>query len=159
MTTQSNNTIEVKVLGRPVNENSARQLRLKEIQAKREAGLIKRGRPVVEGSKHAAKQAIRQEKLANGVELRRGRPATEGSKNAIKQAIRQEKLANGVELRRGRPVNTESARYKRLQDLEMRRANGTLKLGRPKATPVVIEVQLPETKTKVKSTKKEKQLA
>ncbi len=165
MTTQANNTIEVKVLGRPVNENSARQIRLREIAEKREQGLIKRGRPAVEGSKHSAKKAERQEKLAKGIELRRGRPTVEGSKNAAKKWAREYKLAKGIELRRGRPVNTESARYKRLQDLEQRRANGTLKLGRPKAkleaTPVVIEVQLPEvkTETKAKAKAKAKQLA
>jgi len=37
--------IEVKKLGRPVNENSERQKRLKELESKRELGLVKRGRP------------------------------------------------------------------------------------------------------------------
>ena len=32
-------------LGRPVNENSVRQLRIKELESKRELGLVKRGRP------------------------------------------------------------------------------------------------------------------
>ena len=32
-------------LGRPVNENSVRQLRIKELNEKRELGLVKRGRP------------------------------------------------------------------------------------------------------------------
>jgi hypothetical protein len=31
--------------GRPVNENSVRQLRIKELEMKRELGLVKRGRP------------------------------------------------------------------------------------------------------------------
>lgn len=31
--------------GRPVDPNSARQIRLKELEAKRELGLVKRGRP------------------------------------------------------------------------------------------------------------------
>jgi hypothetical protein len=35
-------------LGRPVNENSVRQLRLKELELKRSNGELKRGRPVVE---------------------------------------------------------------------------------------------------------------
>jgi hypothetical protein len=34
-------------LGRPVNENSVRQLRLKELELKRSNGELKRGRPVV----------------------------------------------------------------------------------------------------------------
>jgi hypothetical protein len=37
-------------LGRPVNENSVRQLRLKELELKRSNGELKRGRPVVENS-------------------------------------------------------------------------------------------------------------
>ena len=31
--------------GRPINENSERQLRIKELESKRELGLVKRGRP------------------------------------------------------------------------------------------------------------------
>jgi hypothetical protein len=116
MKNQENNTAQ---LGRPVNENSARQIRLKEIQAKREAGLIKRGRPSVPGSK-----------------------------NAIKQKIRSMKQSLGLDIKRGRPVNPESARAKRIADLEARRANGTLKLGRPKA--IVIEVPT-KAKSKVKA--------
>jgi hypothetical protein len=104
-------------LGRPVNPNSVRQIRLAEIAAKREAGLIKRGRPSVAGSA-----------------------------NQMKQMERMAKLLSGVELKRGRPSNPESARAKRIADLEARRANGTLKLGRPKA--IVIEVPV---KAKVKS--------
>jgi hypothetical protein len=112
------NTVETPVqLGRPVNMNSARQIRLAEIAAKREAGLIKRGRPSVAGSA-----------------------------NQMKQMERMAKILSGVELKRGRPSNPESARAKRLADLEARRANGTLKLGRPKA--IVIEVPV---KAKVKS--------
>jgi hypothetical protein len=104
-------------LGRPVNPNSVRQIRLAEIAAKREAGLIKRGRPSVAGSA-----------------------------NQMKQMERMAKMLSGVELKRGRPSNPESARAKRIADLEARRANGTLKLGRPKA--IVIEVPV---KAKVKS--------
>lgn len=97
-------------LGRPVNENSARQIRLKEIAAKREAGLIKRGRPAVEGSKHQ-----------------------------MKMYERNFKIQQGIELKRGRPSNPESARAKRLADLAARKANGTFKLGRPKMN-VEVEV-------------------
>jgi hypothetical protein len=116
MKNQENTTAQ---LGRPVNENSARQIRLKEIQAKREAGLIKRGRPSVPGSM-----------------------------NALKKELQLAKKLSGVEIKRGRPTNPESARAKRIADLEARRANGTLKLGRPKA--IVVEVPT-KVKTKVKS--------
>ncbi len=108
-----------KQLGRPVNENSARQIRLKEIAEKRAQGLIKRGRP-----------------------------ANENSKNAAKQKARQEKLAAGIVLKRGRPVNEKSARQQRLQDLAERRLNGTLKLGRPKQQ-VVVEVPTKTKKVEV----------
>lgn len=115
------NTVETPVqLGRPVNPNSARQIRLAEIQAKREAGLIKRGRPV-----------------------------TPLSNNQFKKECRLLKESLGIEIKRGRPVNKFSARQQRLNDLEARRANGTLKLGRPKA--VVIEVPV---KVKAKAKKK-----
>jgi hypothetical protein len=116
MKNQENTTAQ---LGRPVNENSARQIRLAEIKAKREAGLIKRGRPSVPGSM-----------------------------NAIKSEMRLMKQALGLDIKRGRPTNPESARAKRIADLEARRANGTLKLGRPKA--IVIEVPT-KAKSKVKA--------
>jgi hypothetical protein len=103
-------------LGRPVNPTSARQIRLAEIKAKREAGLIKRGRPTVQGSA-----------------------------NQQKQVERMAKMLSGVEIKRGRPSNPESARAKRIADLEARRAAGTLKLGRPKS--IVVEVP---TKAKAK---------
>ena len=106
-------------LGRPVNPNSARQIRLAEIAAKREAGLIKRGRPI-----------------------------TPLSNNQFKKECRLLKESLGIEIKRGRPVNKFSARQQRLNDLEARRAAGTLKLGRPKM--VVVEVPV-KTKAKAKS--------
>jgi hypothetical protein len=116
MKNQENNTAQ---LGRPVNPTSARQIRLTEIKAKREAGLIKRGRPSVPGSM-----------------------------NALKKELQLAKKLSGVEIKRGCPTNPESARAKRIADLEARRANGTLKLGRPKM--VVIEVPV-KAKAKTKS--------
>jgi hypothetical protein len=116
MKNQENNTAQ---LGRPVNPTSARQIRLAEIQAKREAGLIKRGRPI-----------------------------TPLSKNQFKKECRLLKESLGIEIKRGRPVNKFSVRQTRLNDLEARRANGTLKLGRPKA--ILIEVPI-KAKSKVKA--------
>ncbi len=112
-------TNSTKQLGRPVNENSVRQIKLKEIAEKRAQGLIKRGRP-----------------------------ANENSKNAAKTKARQEKLAAGIVLKRGRPVNETSARQTRLNDLANRKANGTLKLGRPKQQ-VTIEVKSKTKKVEV----------
>jgi hypothetical protein len=117
MKNQKNKTAQ---LGRPVNMNSVRQIRLAEIAAKREAGLIKRGRPSVPNSK-----------------------------NAIKKEIRLMKESLGLDIKRGRPTNPESARAKRMADLEARRANGTLKLGRPKMIVVKVPTKA-KAKTKVK---------
>ena len=49
--TMKNQETVTKQLGRPSNPNSARQIKIAERQAKAEAGLLKRGRPVIEGSK------------------------------------------------------------------------------------------------------------
>lgn len=93
--------------GRPVNPNSARQIRLKELEAKRKNGELKRGRPVVEGSARQLRLKELEAKRKNG------------------------------ELQLGRPVDPTSARQKRLAELEAKRKNGELKRGRPsKAQPV-----------------------
>ncbi len=105
------NSIEVSAkLGRPVNMNSKRQIELAKKAELRAAGLIKRGRPVVEGSK-----------------------------NAAVKAARLEKIANGEQLRKGRPVSTTSKRQQRIAELAAKKASGTFKLGRPKMN-VVVEV-------------------
>ena len=99
-----NEIVEVKKLGRPVNENSVRQQQLKLKAELREKGLIKRGRPVVEGSKNQLKKE--------------------------RKAVLSEKgLLTG---KRGRPVVVNSERQVRLAMLNEKRMNGTLKLGRPK---------------------------
>lgn len=127
--------------GRPVVENSARQLRLKELEQKRANGELRRGRPIAEDS--ARQQRIKE---------------------------LEEKRSNG-ELRRGRPVAENSARQQRLKELNEKRANGTLKLGRPKQVTVtinevpvavveeIVPTELVEmgTVVKTKSTKKKKE--
>jgi len=99
-----NEIVEVKKLGRPVNENSVRQQQLKLKAELREKGLIKRGRPVVEGSKNQLKKENRAKLAEAG-------------------------LLTG---KRGRPVVVNSERQVRLAMLNEKRMNGTLKLGRPK---------------------------
>ena len=97
--------VETKKLGRPVNPTSERQKRL------------------------AEKEALK----ASGVEIKRGRPVIEGSKNQQKLNRRFELVAAGVATgKRGRPVNPNSPRQQRISMLAEKRANGTLKLGRPK---------------------------
>ncbi len=104
------NTQTTVKLGRPVNMESNRQKRLAEIAERRALGLVKRGRPVVEGSK-----------------------------NAAVKAARLEKIMNGETLRKGRPVNNNSKRQQRMAELAAKKASGTFKLGRPKMS-VTIEV-------------------
>jgi hypothetical protein len=81
------NTIQVtetKQLGRPVNPNSARQQRIQERLVKQEQGLLKRGRPVVEGSNRQLKLKLQEEKVNNGIELKRGRPVNPNSERQIR---------------------------------------------------------------------------
>jgi hypothetical protein len=64
-------------LGRPVDPNSPRQIKLAEKAALREAGLLKRGRKADPNSKNAVKQAIKTAKIAAGIEIKPGRPKME----------------------------------------------------------------------------------
>jgi len=99
--------------GRKIDPNSARQKRLRELEAKRANGELKRGRPV-------DKNSDRQQRL---------------------QELEQ-KRANG-ELRKGRPVNPNSARQQRIAEMEAKRKNGTLRRGRPsKQQNVEVELEV-----------------
>ena len=69
-------TAEVKRLGRPVDPNSPRQIRLAEQARLREEGLLKRGRPVVEGCPRQERMNARLEKIAQGIAIKPGRPKT-----------------------------------------------------------------------------------
>lgn len=103
---QATATVEEKPqLGRPVDPNSARQKRLAEIAEKRAQGLIKRGRPVIEGSAHQQKlKAQAERKEANGGEARRGRPVDPNSPRQQRLREMEAKKAAGVEIKRGRPA-------------------------------------------------------
>jgi hypothetical protein len=76
---------KVEKRGRPVgsgvNPESKRQRRLAELNAKRENGEVKRGRPVDSESKRQLRIAELEAKRATG-ELRRGRPKGSGTKTA-----------------------------------------------------------------------------
>jgi hypothetical protein len=128
MKNQENKTAQ---LGRPVNPTSARQIRLAEIQAKRDAGLIKRGRPSVPGSANQMKMYERNFKIHQGLDIKRGRPVNETSERQARLKKQAENKANG--LGQGRPVNPNSARQLRLAELKAKaEANGgTVKRGRP----------------------------
>ena len=98
--------------GRPVNPNSVRQLRLKELELKRQNGELKKGRPIVEGSN-------RQMRLKE-LEMKR----------------------HTGELKKGRPSNPNSARQMRLKELEMKKKlnGGKMPLGRPKSKIEELEI-------------------
>ena len=103
-------TEEKPQLGRPVNPNSERQKRLAEIEEKRAQGLIKRGRPVIEGSAHQQKLAAQAERREmNGGEARRGRPVDPNSPRQQRLAAQAEKAAAGIEIKRGRPAGQNNS--------------------------------------------------
>lgn len=60
--------------GRPVDPNSPRQIRIVEKARLREEGLLRRGRPSVEGSARQQRMQARAEKLAAGIQIKPGRP-------------------------------------------------------------------------------------
>lgn len=93
---------ETKKLGRPVNASSKRQQRIAELEAKRQAGLCKKGRPTVAGSKRQAVLAARAAKVANGGELKRGRPVNMDSKRQVELRAKMVKqMTDIVELEKG----------------------------------------------------------
>jgi len=96
--------------GRPIDENSVRQIRLAELEAKRLNGELKRGRPIDGNSVRQVRLAELETKRLNG-ELKLGRPVNENSARQIRLAELEAKRLSG-ELRRGRPkkvVNDETA--------------------------------------------------
>lgn len=103
-------------LGRPANPNSARQKRIKELEAKRKAGKLKLGRPTVKNSARQKKLAKIVKLKASGVEIKRGRPSNPNSANAIKAKKKAEALAAGIVNKKGRPSNPNSARQQKLNE-------------------------------------------
>jgi hypothetical protein len=93
---------EVKVLGRPVNPNSARQIRLAELEAKKANGELKRGRPVNPNSERQARLEKQAVNKANGVG--QGRPVNPNSARQLRLAeLKAKAEANGGAVKRGRP--------------------------------------------------------
>ena len=78
--------------GRNVDPNSARQIRLAELEAKRANGELRRGRPVNASSARQLRLAELEQKRANGT-LRRGRPAKKSNKLSIEKVN-----INGVDI-------------------------------------------------------------
>ena len=94
------NVNEVKVLGRKVNPNSVRQIRLKELEMKKELGLLKRGRPVVENSERQVRLKKQLENKLNGV--KQGRPVNPNSERQKRLNELNMKRELGL-VKRGRP--------------------------------------------------------
>ena len=94
---------EVKVLGRPVNPNSARQIRLAELETKRQNGELKRGRPVNPMSERQFR--LKTQSINKALGLGQGRPVNPNSARQIRLAeLKAKAEANGGTVKRGRPA-------------------------------------------------------
>lgn len=93
-------------LGRPVNPNSARQMRLADLENRKANGTLKLGRPTNPDSDRQKRLAELEAKREDGT-LRRGRPVNPNSAHQIKLREMAERRANG-EVKRGRPVGSGS---------------------------------------------------
>jgi hypothetical protein len=103
---------------------------------------IKTGRKINENSKRQKRLAELNAKIEAGVTISRGRPVSTDSERQKRIAELEAKRANG-ELKLGRAVDPTSKRQLRLKDLEARRVSGELKRGRPaKSKDVVNDVNL-----------------
>jgi hypothetical protein len=69
----------------------------------KEAGKGSKGRPVVENSARQMRLAARAARVAAGGEVKRGRPAVETSARQAKLAAQAAKIAAGESIKRGRP--------------------------------------------------------
>jgi hypothetical protein len=94
---------EVKVLGRPVNPNSARQIRLAELAAKKANGELKRGRPVNSMSERQFR--LKTQAINKALGLGQGRPVNPNSARQKRLAeLKAKAEANGGAVKRGRPA-------------------------------------------------------
>lgn len=86
----ANVPVVAKRVGRPVNPNSARQLKLAERARLEEAGIvIKRGPKINPDSAHQKKLRAREELLAQGITPKRGRPVNPNSARQLKMQAKQ----------------------------------------------------------------------
>lgn len=127
-----------KQLGRPTNPTSKRQIELAEKAEKRALGLVKRGRPIDPTSKHAIEKVNKGESTG-----KRGRPVVEGSKHHQAIQEKQAKIAAGwvTTGQRGRPVVSDSDRQRKIAERLEKIAQGfQIKPGRPKVSEVKLEL-------------------
>lgn len=90
--------------GRPVNPNSARQIRLAELETKRQNGELKRGRPVDVTSERQFRLRVQALNKALGIGGQ-GRPINPNSARQIRLAeLKAKAELNGGVVKRGRPA-------------------------------------------------------
>ena len=93
--------------GRKVDPNSARQVRLAELEAKRSNGELKRGRPVDTTSERQFRLKIQAINKALGVG--QGRPVNPNSARQMRLAdLEARRVANGGVIKRGRPAQVKA---------------------------------------------------
>lgn len=111
----------VAIKGRPVNENSARQLRLKELEAKKAAGTLVKGRPVNVNSERQLRLKVQALNKANGIG--QGRPVNPNSARQQRLAeLESKKAANGGTIKRGRPAQVKES----VEAVEIAAAEGNI---------------------------------
>ncbi len=129
--------------GRPVNPNSARQQRIADLEARRQAGELKLGRPVETDSQRQQRLLERQAKIdaynAQQVEIANG------------AVIAVEDLLPNPSDKLGRPIDPESPRQIAIREYEAKKAAGLIKKGRPSFASLGLE-PAKSSKTKVAAT-------
>jgi hypothetical protein len=97
-------------LGRPVNKNSERQKRLKDLEKRRKDGTLKLGRPVNVDSVRQKRLFEIENRRNNGEVIKRGRPKGSGVKVSKEKAVEISSKRFKVEM----SVNGETKNYSKL---------------------------------------------
>jgi hypothetical protein len=97
-------------LGRPVNKNSERQKRLKDLEERRNDGTLKLGRPVNVDSVRQKRLVEIENRRNNGEVIKRGRPKGSGVKVSKEKAVEISSKSFKVEM----SVNGETKNYSKL---------------------------------------------
>ena len=97
-------------LGRPVNKNSERLKRLKDLEKRRKDGTLKLGRPVNMNSDRQKRLKELEERRNNGEVIKRGRPKGSGVKVSKEKAVEVSSKRFKVEM----SVDGETKNYSKL---------------------------------------------
>ena len=111
----------VAIKGRPVNPNSVRQLRLKELEAKKAAGTLVKGRPVNESSERQLR--LKMQALNKALGIKQGRPVDKNSARQQRLAELEAKKVDGV-IKRGRPAKAKVESVESAEAVEIAAAEG-----------------------------------